>query len=121
MLRCSDSRYYVGHTDNLHRRMAEHKHGGFCDFTTRRQPVTLIWSENFQTRIEALAVERKLKGWARAKKEALIAGDWARLRELAVSNQARPSTSLRTNGQIDRAEEHVEGRASNYNRAEQTR
>ncbi|MFN7030773.1 MAG: GIY-YIG nuclease family protein, partial [Sphingopyxis sp.] len=34
MLRCSDGRYYTGHTDNLERRIAEHQHGGFCDFTS---------------------------------------------------------------------------------------
>jgi predicted GIY-YIG superfamily endonuclease len=98
MLRCSDGRFYVGHTDDLDRRMAQHHSGGFCDFTARRQPTTLVWSENFQTRIEALAAEKRIKGWSRAKKEALIAGDWARIKQLAVAHEARPSTSLRTNG-----------------------
>ena len=117
MLRCSDGRFYVGHTDHLDRRMAEHRHGGFCDFTARRQPVELVWNENFQTRLEAVETERRIKGWARAKKEALIAGDWARIHELAVSREARPSTALRTNGMEGRLKpypvrpEPVEGRA----------
>jgi putative endonuclease len=98
MLRCSDGRYYAGHTDDLERRVGQHSQGGFCDFTARRQPVTLVWSEVFSTRIEALEAERRIKGWTRAKKEALIASDWRRLHELAVSREARASTSLSTNG-----------------------
>jgi predicted GIY-YIG superfamily endonuclease len=116
LLRCSDGRYYAGHTDMLDRRLAEHKHGKGSDFTARRQPVELVWSESFPTRLEALEAEHRIKGWSRAKKEALIAGDWARLHELAVSREARPSTSLRTNG-VERIDyctdrpEPVEGRA----------
>jgi len=103
MLKCADGRYYTGQTDNLERRIAEHQTGGFCDFTSRRRPVTLVWSEYFQTRIEALEAERRIKPWSRAKKEALIREDWE-----AVSYYARPpkertltqgpSTSLGTNG-----------------------
>ena len=85
MLRCSDSAYYTGHTDNLDRRIGEHQTGGHCDFTARRMPVTLVWSENFPSRIEALEAERIVGGWSRAKKEALIAGDWS-----MVSFFARP-------------------------------
>ena len=98
ILRCCDGRYYTWHTEHLERRMAEHQHGRFCDFTARRRPVNLVWSESFSTRLEALEAERRIKGWTRAKKEALIAGDWNQLHELAVSRAARPSTSLRTNG-----------------------
>ncbi|MFM5914936.1 MAG: GIY-YIG nuclease family protein [Chakrabartia godavariana] len=85
ILRCSDGRYYTGQTDDLDRRIAEHQSGGFSDFTSRRRPVSLMWQENFQTRDEALAAEARIKPWSRAKKEALIAGDWA-----GVSFYARP-------------------------------
>ena len=44
-------------------------------------------------------LERRIKGWARAKKEALIAGDWRLIGELARPPHERPSTSLRTNGE----------------------
>jgi predicted GIY-YIG superfamily endonuclease len=98
MLRCADGRFYVGHTDNLEQRMGQHHQGGFCDFTTRRRPVTLVWSQAMSTREEALAAERQLKGWSRAKKEALIGGDWSRISWLAIPPKERPSTSLRTNG-----------------------
>ena len=100
MLRCVDGRYYTGHTDDLDRRIGQHQTGGYCAFTLRRRPVELVWSENFPSRIEALEAERIVGGWSRAKKEALIAGDWS-----MVSYMARPprerlgfSTSLEANG-----------------------
>ena len=43
----------------------------------------LVWSDTFMTRDDAFAAERRIKGWSRAKKEALIAGDWERVRQLA--------------------------------------
>jgi predicted GIY-YIG superfamily endonuclease len=98
LLRCADGRYYTGHTDELDRRMAEHAHGGFSRFTSQRRPVTLVWKEELPTRIEALEAERRIGGWSRAKKEALIKGDWPLLSALARPPHERFSTSLETNG-----------------------
>ena len=92
LLRCADGRYYAGHTDALEPRIAQYRTRKRCDYTARRLPVTLVWSETFGSRYEALSAERQIKGWSRAKKEALIAGDWARVSELAVAREARPST-----------------------------
>ena len=83
MLRCSDGSYYIGHTDSLERRIAQHQHGELPGYTHNRRPVTLIWSQDFPSRIEALEAERQLKGWSRAKKEALAAGDWEAVRLLS--------------------------------------
>jgi putative endonuclease len=59
-----------------------------------RRPVELIWSEHFERITDAIAVERQIKGWGRAKKEALIAGNWAALRNHAKRPNARkPSPS----------------------------
>jgi putative endonuclease len=119
MLECADGRYYVGHTDALEQRVAQHQAGRGSDFTARRQPVMLVWSESFATREEALTAERQIKGWSRAKKEALIAGDWKRVSRLAASRVARPSTSSgRTEGDRETLPssvrpEPVEGRAAN--------
>ncbi|MES2120810.1 MAG: GIY-YIG nuclease family protein [Pseudomonadota bacterium] len=98
ILRCADGRYYTGHTDELQRRIAEHQHGGYCDFTSRRRPVRLMWCQDFPTRVEALEAERRVKPWSRAKKEALIRGDWAALSYYARAPSERPSTSLGTSG-----------------------
>ncbi|HEX8538902.1 MAG TPA: GIY-YIG nuclease family protein [Cystobacter sp.] len=84
MLRCSDGHYYVGSTDDLHQRVAQHQHGRdrLC-YTFKRRPLLLVWSESFTTRIEAKEAERRLKGWGKRKKEALIAGDWNAIQLLA--------------------------------------
>ena len=92
LLRCNDGSYYAGHTDDLDLRIAQHQSGVFGGYTSKRLPVTLVWSEWFQTRDDAFRVERKLKGWSRAKKEALIAGDWERVSQLA-RGRAGPGTT----------------------------
>ena len=56
----------------------------------KRLPVEFLWSESFPTRDDAFAAERKLKGWSRAKKEALMAGDWVLVSELARGRTGRP-------------------------------
>ena len=107
LLRCSDGSYYVGHTDNLARRIAQHEQGAIAGYTHDRRPVTLVWQQDFTSREEALAAEQQIKGWSRAKKEALMAGDWDTLSALARKSsdtgfrQAQPL--LRTNGEAGSA------------------
>jgi len=85
ILLCADGRYYTGHTDELERRIAQHQSGEIEGFTSSRLPVQLMWSQDFPTRPEALETELRIKKWSRAKKEALIRGDWA-----AISHFAKP-------------------------------
>lgn len=85
MLRCADGTYYTGHTDDLELRLAQHASGEMGGYTASRLPVELVWSEAFGSRAEALEAELKVKGWSRAKKEALIRGDWEK-----VSHFAKP-------------------------------
>ena len=92
MLHCNAGRFYVGHTDDLERRVAQHEFGQVPGFTCDYLPVTLVWSEAFPSREEALAAERRIKGWSRAKKLALIRGDLDEISRLAKSKD-RPSTS----------------------------
>jgi predicted GIY-YIG superfamily endonuclease len=96
LLRCSDGSYYAGHTENLEGRLWQHQEGLGSDWTRRRRPVELVCCEALPTRDEAFAFERRIKGWTRAKKEALIAGDWDRVGWLARPPSERPSTSLTT-------------------------
>lgn len=93
MLRCRDGSYYIGHTDDLEKRLGEHVDGIGCAHTARRRPVDLVFVDEFTTREEALERELQLKGWSRAKKEALIAGDWDRVRALAKRYGARRRSS----------------------------
>ena len=97
LLRCADGSYYAGHTDDLEVRVGQHQQGLGCKWTRRRRPVELVWYASAPTRDEALAFEQRIKGWTRAKKEALIASDWDRISWLSRPPHERPSTSLRTN------------------------
>jgi predicted GIY-YIG superfamily endonuclease len=72
ILRCNDKSYYIGHTDELEKRFAEHQSGAFECYTSTRRPLKLVYSELFQTRDEAWLAEQKIKGWSRKKKEILI-------------------------------------------------
>lgn len=90
MLRCADDSFYLGHTDNLKTRIAQHQAGDIPGYTHGRRPVQLIWSEEFPEREQAFAVERQVKGWSRMKKQALIEGNWA-----AVSRLAKRGNVLR--------------------------
>jgi LAO/AO transport system kinase len=110
MLRCADGSYYLGHTDEIERRVAQHQAGEVEGYTHERRPVELVWTQETATRDEALAAERRLKGWSRAKKEALIARDWARVSELAKSRAGRASTSTARLGNPVRPE-LVEGQS----------
>jgi len=87
MLHCAGGSFYVGHTDNLEQRIAQHDAGLFRGYTAMRLPARLVWSECFQTRIEALDCERRIKGWSRAKKLALIRGDWQGISAAARNRQ----------------------------------
>ncbi len=87
LLRCADDSYYCGQTDNLETRLHQHDVGE-VGYTATRKPVQLAWQGEFETRDGAIAFERQIKGWSRAKKEALIAGDWAKIQELAKSKNA---------------------------------
>jgi predicted GIY-YIG superfamily endonuclease len=91
ILRCVDGSYYVGHTDDLERRLEMHQRGKVAGYTATRTPVELAWSDSFRTRDEAFARERQLKGWSRRKKQALIDGDWELLEELSRSRSLPPS------------------------------
>ena len=73
ILQCSDGSYYVGSTTDLARRLTEHEIGvNKQAYTYSRRPIKLVWSQEFSTHDEAFVSERQIKGWSRAKKEALI-------------------------------------------------
>jgi len=67
----------------LEKRLAEHEDGWKCAYTATRRPVQLCWSQEFATREEALAAELQIKRWSRAKKQALVSGDFAGLERAA--------------------------------------
>jgi LAO/AO transport system kinase len=101
ILRCADGSYYVGHTDDMRRRMLQHENGE-VGYTALRKPVELMWQDEFETRDGALTFELQIKGWSRAKKEALMTGDWERVQELAQSQGKVASTHRLRQAQPER-------------------
>jgi putative endonuclease len=97
MLRCADGLYYVGshRGEDVANRVSEHQAGLHREvFTFRRRPVELVWCDEFPLALQAIAFERQFKGWSRAKKEALIRGDFESLPALSRRRASpRPSTS----------------------------
>jgi predicted GIY-YIG superfamily endonuclease len=84
ILQCADGSYYTGTTrGSLENRLAEHQAGHFGGFTASRRPVRLVFHQEFDRVTDAIAAERQVKGWSRAKKEALIRGDFDQLRQRA--------------------------------------
>ena len=74
ILRCADDSFYVGSTWDLERRLGEHNLGLGAAYTRRRRPVSLVWCGDYERIDEAYAMEKRIQGWSRAKRQALIDG-----------------------------------------------
>jgi len=85
LLRCSDGSLYAGSTSNLEQRLKTHNEGRGAKWTAVRRPVELVYHEQFPDQPSAVRRERQWKRWTTEKKQALIAGDLARLNLLARS------------------------------------
>jgi predicted GIY-YIG superfamily endonuclease len=83
ILRCADGSYYTGCTTNLDQRLGEHHAGKTPSYTATRLPVEMVYAEEFQTIHDAIDAERRITGWSRAKKEAVIEGRWGDLPSLS--------------------------------------
>ena len=83
ILKCSDDSYYISHTEDLLKHIAEHNSGKISGYTSDRLPVTILYNRTFEAKDEALLFEKQIKGWSRKKKEALIAGDFQALKALS--------------------------------------
>jgi putative endonuclease len=80
ILKCSDGSYYTGITNNVDERVTQHNEGLLPSaYTYSRRPVELVWVEMLPDPNRAIALEKKIKGWSRRKKEALISQDWDKL------------------------------------------
>jgi predicted GIY-YIG superfamily endonuclease len=89
LLKCADGSYYAGSTLDLEMRMTQHQAGYFKGYTSSRLPVELVWQQEFATEHEAFVSERQIKGWTRAKKEALIRGDFSAIHEIVMTERKR--------------------------------
>ena len=82
IVKCKDDSFYTGITNNLERRLFEHNIGFDTQaYTYQIRPVELVWFEIFTEPSQAIMFEKKIKGWSRRKKQALIDQDWDKLVE----------------------------------------
>jgi putative endonuclease len=88
--------FYGGHADDLERPMDQHQRSVVRGFVRDHWPAKLIWAAEFPTRYEAIAMERRIKGWSRAKKLALIRDDWVFISKLAKAKNSPSTGSGRT-------------------------
>ena len=65
---------YIGVTDNIERRMAEHRSGLYDGFTKKYRLHKLVYAEEWSSIEDAIHREKQLKGWRRSKKDELITG-----------------------------------------------
>lgn len=96
ILECADGSYYVGSTVDLERRVCEHNEGIGARYTAGRRPVRLVYAAEFESIADAFAWEQQVQGWSRAKREALIRGDYDALPALARKDFAAYHTRKRT-------------------------
>jgi predicted GIY-YIG superfamily endonuclease len=90
ILKCADGSYYTGSTTSLELRLSEHSNGVDTQaYTYSRRPVELVWTQEFATHDEAFRAEHQIKGWSRAKKEALIRNDWKGIHQIVVDENER--------------------------------
>ena len=87
ILRCANGTFYTGHSSDLALQISQHTAGlNPKAYTYRLRPVKLVWSQEVLTRYDALNVEKRIKGWSHAKKEALINDDFQLLHQI-VKNE----------------------------------
>lgn len=98
ILECADSSYYTGITNNPEKRIIQHNTGIDPEaYTYSRRPVEMVYYERFTDYLLAINWEKKIKGWSRKKKEALITGNWEKLKKEA---ECRNETSHRNTSRL---------------------
>lgn len=84
ILRTSANTFYIGQTNNLEKRLKEHKNKSSksAKYVRYFDSVSLVYKEEYLTRIEAMRRESQLKKWTKAKKEALVTENLKLLKKL---------------------------------------
>lgn len=107
ILECADGSCYTGSTDDINKRLWQHQEGVEpSSYTYSRRSVKLVWTaEETQHYYDALLWERQIKGWSRARKQALIRGDFDGIhvivkaeRKQREQNKKEPPRSRKSTG-----------------------
>ncbi len=89
ILECADGSFYTGNAEDLESRMYQHQNGEGSSWIKGRLPVVLVYCQCMSSKQDAYLAEQQIKGWSRAKKKALIEGDWNLLKYLAKKPKFR--------------------------------
>lgn len=87
ILECADGTYYTGSTRSMEKRFWEHSNFKGANYTKKRQPLKLVFCEEFERMDEAFYREKQVQGWSHAKKKALIDKNFKLIHELAGSKE----------------------------------
>ena len=89
ILKCANSTYYTGITNNLEKRLQQHQQGvNKACYTARHLPVSLVFYERYSDFSLAIKWEKRIKRWSKEKKEALISNDWNKLKTAALKHKS---------------------------------
>jgi putative endonuclease len=94
IIECADGSYYVGSTKDIERRLWEHQSGLGAQYTSRRLPVKLVYSEEYERVADAFTREKQVQNWSRAKREALIKGEYDSLPALTKKKFKKKSNPV---------------------------
>ncbi|MDD2696125.1 MAG: GIY-YIG nuclease family protein [Anaerolineales bacterium] len=95
ILECADGTYYTGTTSDLSRRLSTHEAGADpLAYTYPRRPVKLKWAQEFHSKDDALRLERQIKGWSKAKKEALINNDYQKIHDIVKEERRKRASTM---------------------------
>ena len=81
ILECADGSYYTGSTKNLDRRIVEHDNFLGANYTKKKHPAKLVYSEKHPRIDEAFNREKQIQGWTHRKKKALVDGELGDLKD----------------------------------------
>jgi putative endonuclease len=95
ILKCVDGSFYVGSTRDLATRLQQHASGLGSAYTAKRLPVELVWSAEFDRIDDAYVLEKRIQGWSRAKRLALIEGRFEALPDLSSRARGRLQVGFR--------------------------
>ena len=96
ILKCSDTSYYTGMTNDVERRLLEHQSGASSEsYTFKRRPIELVFITEFNEVRQAISFEKQVKGWSRKKKEAIIKDQWEDLKKLSECKNDSHSENYR--------------------------
>jgi putative endonuclease len=95
ILKCSDGSFYVGSARDLATRLEQHASGMGSAYTSKRLPIELVWSAELERIDDAYFLEKRIQGWSRAKRIALIEGRFDVLPGLSSRARSRSSVGFR--------------------------